>query len=238
VPLDKQSSEERQLKSLARPLTRSLVLDLIERTLVLAFFAYFAYRMLSPLWTLVLLDLAHPEFLTLDPAMHLQAALLVASEALGVALILARRRSDNISSSPLDWALSLVAVNAPFLATGAAPSTIFPSQICAALMLAGLAIQIAAKATLWRSFGIVPANRGAKTSGLYRIVRHPMYAGYTITHIGFLLGFPSLQNTLLYFTTFAIQVARVFREERILNRDPIYREYAARVRYRFFPRVF
>lgn len=205
---------------------------------MVALFAFFAYRMLPPLRTLILLDLAHPEILMLDPATHLGAALLIASEALGVALILARRRSDIISSSPLDWALSLVAVNAPFLATRAAASTIFPSQICAALMLAGLTIQIAAKATLWRGFGIVPANRGTKTSGLYRIVRHPMYAGYTITHIGFLLGFPSLQNTLLYFITFAIQVARVFREERILNSDPIYREYAARVRYRFFPKVF
>ena len=65
-----------------------------------------------------------------------------------------------------------------------------------------------------------------------------MYAGYTLTHIGFLLGFPSLQNFFLYLTTFLIEVARLTREELVLNKDPHYRRYAAGVRYRLFPGVF
>ena len=59
-----------------------------------------------------------------------------------------------------------------------------------------------------------------KTGGPYGFVRHPMYAGYTLTHIGFLLGFPSLQNLLLYLTTFFIEVVRLLREELILNHGP------------------
>jgi protein-S-isoprenylcysteine O-methyltransferase Ste14 len=74
-------------------------------------------------------------------------------------------------------------------------------------------------------------------SGPYRFVRHPMYAGYTLTHIGFLLGFPSLRNSLLFFTVFLIEVARLMREELILNKDSLYREYAARVGYRLLPGV-
>jgi protein-S-isoprenylcysteine O-methyltransferase Ste14 len=105
-------------------------------------------------------------------------------------------------------------------------------------MIAGMIIQISAKAILWRSFGLIPANRGIKTKGPYRIVRHPMYAGYTLTHVGFLLGFPSLQNSLLYLAAFLIEVARVFREELILKQDPIYRAYTVRVRYRILPGVF
>ena len=105
-------------------------------------------------------------------------------------------------------------------------------------MFTGLLIQISAKASLWRSFGIVPANRGVKIGGPYRIVRHPMYAGYTITHIGFLLGFPLMQNALLYFAVFLVEVARMYREEAILNQDPAYRAYAARVRYRLVPGIF
>jgi len=163
---------------------------------------------------------------------------LVISESLGVFLILTRRFATTISTHPLDWALSLIAVNVPLLAAPAAASTFLPSQFATALMFAGMIIQISAKAALWRSYGLIPANRGVKTGGPYRFVRHPMYAGYTLTHIGFLLGFPSLQNSLLYFVTLSIEVARLMREELILNKDPLYGEYAARVRYRLLPGVF
>ena len=105
-------------------------------------------------------------------------------------------------------------------------------------MFAGMITQISAKAALWRSYGLIPANRGVKTGGPYRFLRHPMYAGYTLTHIGFLLGFPSLQNSLLYLTTFLIEVARLLREELVLNKDPLYRQYMTRVRYRLLPGVF
>ena len=131
-----------------------------------------------------------------------------------------------------------MAVNAPLLVAPAAASTFLPSQIATALMVAGMIIQISAKAALWRSFGLVPANRGIKTGGPYRFVRHPMYAGYTLTHIGFLLGFPSLQNSLLYLIALLIEVARLLREELVLNQDPLYRKYADRVRYRLLPGVF
>ena len=49
-------------------------------------------------------------------------------------------------------------------------------------------------------------------------MRHPIYAGYTIIHVGFLLAFPSLWNLVLYSTELAIQMARVLREELLLVR--------------------
>jgi protein-S-isoprenylcysteine O-methyltransferase Ste14 len=64
-----------------------------------------------------------------------------------------------------------------------------------------------------------------------------MYAGYTLTHIGFLLGFLSLQNFLLYLTTFLIELARLMREELVLNKDQVYRDYADCVRYRLLPGI-
>src|SRR5260370_34994067 len=143
-----------------------------------------------------------------------------------------------VSTDPLDWALSLIAVNAPLLAAPAAASTFMPSQIATSLMLTGMIIQISAKVVLWRSYGLVPANPGIKTGGPYRFVRHPMYAGYSLTHIGFLLGFPSLHNSLLYLVAFLIEIARLIREERILSKDLLYRKYATRVRYRLLPGVF
>jgi protein-S-isoprenylcysteine O-methyltransferase Ste14 len=105
-------------------------------------------------------------------------------------------------------------------------------------MLVGLYVQISAKVILGRSFGLIPANRGIKVAGPYRIVRHPMYAGYTTLHMGFLLGFPSFWNILLYSTELVIQLARLLREELLLNEDQNYRAYAARVRYRVIPLIF
>jgi protein-S-isoprenylcysteine O-methyltransferase Ste14 len=225
-------------QALSALVSKDLVLDVIERTIVLILFLYFANRMLRPLGVLITAEIAHPELLWLAASKNLDAALLVISESLGVFLILTRRSTTTVSTHPLDWALSLIAVNAPLLAVPAAASTFMPSQIPITLMFAGMIIQISAKAALWRSYGLIPANRGVKTGGPYRFVRHPIYAGYTLTHIGFLLGFPSLQNFLLYFATFLIEVARLIREELILNKDPLYCDYTTRVHYRLLPGVF
>jgi protein-S-isoprenylcysteine O-methyltransferase Ste14 len=213
-------------------------LDLAERAIVVGLFGLFVYRMLGRFAALVALQIEHPELIVAAAAINLGAILLVLSESLGVFLILLRRRSPTLSAHPLDWVLSFVAVNAPLLTTPAAPSPFLPPEAVSALMFAGLTIQISAKVSLWRSFGVVPANRGIKTGGLYRFIRHPIYAGYAVTHIGFLVGFPSVWNTLLYVAAFLVQLARIAREERLLMRDPVYRRYAEGVRYRLIPPVF
>jgi protein-S-isoprenylcysteine O-methyltransferase Ste14 len=194
--------------------------------------------MLPRLAGLIATEIAYPELLWLAASKNVDAALLVTSESLGVLLILTRRLSKTVSKHLLDWALSFMAVNAPLLAVPAAASTFIPAQLATTLMFAGMIIQISAKIVLWRSYGLVPANRGVQTRGPYRFLRHPIYAGYTLIHIGFLLGFPSLQNFLLYLTTFLIEVARLMREELVLNKDPLYREYVSRVRYRVIPGIF
>jgi len=191
----------KQETSPARPARRfaalnmELTLDLAERIGVLVLFLVFANRMLPRLVSLVLVEREHPELILLAAGINAQALLLVIAEALSVLLILIRRRSASLSSQPFDWALSFSAVSAPLLLTTLAPaSTMMPDIVTTMLMLMGLLAQISGKLSLWRSFGLVPANRGVRTHGLYRVVRHPIYAGYTLTHIGFLLGFPSLQT--------------------------------------------
>jgi len=217
----------------------ALALDLAERAAVLLLFLLFVHRMLPRLLALVLAEREHPELILLAAGINAQALLLVTAEALGVVLILIRRRSASLSSHPFDWALSFSAVSAPLLlTTPAAPSAVIPATLATTVMLAGLLMQISAKLSLWRSFGLVPANRGVKTRGLYRVVRHPVYAGYTLTHLGFLLGFPSLLNALLYAGIFLLEVLRMLREEALLGSDPAYAAYAARVRYRVLPGVF
>ena len=183
-------------------------------------------------------EIAHPELLWLAASTNLQAALLVISELLGVFLILTRRFASTISRHPIDWALSLMAVNAPLLATPAPPSTFIALQITTALMIAGMIIQISAKAALWRSFGLVPANRGIKTGGPYRFLRHPMYAAAIIFMAGTSLLLGSWYGFFMGLIFVAGIAFRAVQEERVLKAElPGYDEYMAQVKYRFIPYV-
>ena len=98
--------------------------------------------------------------------------------------------------------------------------------------------EIYAKVFLGRSFGIVAADRGIVVMGPYRIVRHPIYLGYFVTHIGFLLANWSARNIALYISIYFFKISRILAEERILREDESYRADCQRVRYRVIPFIF
>ena len=105
-------------------------------------------------------------------------------------------------------------------------------------MLLGLYIHVVAKLGLLRSFGLVAADRGIKATGIYRIVRHPMYLGYFIVHLGYLLTSPSWWNLAIYAATWSLLVARIFAEEKLLLQNIEYQQYSKHVRYRLVPLLF
>ena len=84
------------------------------------------------------------------------------------------------------------------------------------MQLAGLLIALASLGTLGRSFGIVAANRGVKTRGPYRLVRHPAYFGYLVAYVGYVAENPSLANLALLCLSTAFQLVRIGEEERLL----------------------
>jgi len=111
-----------------------------------------------------------------------------------------------------------------------------------AVALAGWAASLA---TLGRSFGIVPADRGLVQHGPYRFVRHPVYAFEALFSVGYLMAAPDASSALLgsslavpnagIIALWAVlQVARIVREERILGG---YEEYRQTVRWRLIPFV-
>src|SRR5262245_51790038 len=71
--------------------SKDLILDLIERAVVLILFLYFANQMLPRLALLISVEIAYPELLLLAASRNIDAALLVISESLVVFLILTRR---------------------------------------------------------------------------------------------------------------------------------------------------
>lgn len=166
-------------------------------------------------------------------AQHPHFALFLVSELVGVALLLLQRRGETTT----EFYPILVAFVGTGVALLVAPTgqRLISDQASLALILAGSAIALAAKLFLGRSFGVVPANRGVKAAGVYRFVRHPMYAGYMINQLGFLLVFFSLHNVLIYAIAWTTLWLRTVEEEKFLLRDPAYRHYATQVRFRLIP---
>ena len=137
-----------------------------------------------------------------------------------------------------DWALTSLATVLPTLVFPSSATPLLSHFICDALVFHGFVLQIAAKLTLRRSFGLLPANRGVKVGGPYRLLRHPIYAGYVLTHIAVLGTYPTLWNLAIYLSAFAAQCLRILAEERILRRDPIYAHFMLATRYRLIPFLF
>lgn len=204
------------------PLWDRLDLDIVEKTLVASFMALLALRLVPQAAA------------TLSPPI----LLLLLSESVVVLFILLRRPTRDISRRPADWALGLAGTLLPLMAIAPEGEALAPIGLCAGLMTAGFLLQLWAKLTLRRSFGVVAANRGVKASGPYVLIRHPMYAGYALTHIGFLLAGPALWNVAVYGGTLIIAVRRILAEERVLMADPAYRALAEKSRYRLLPFVF
>ena len=80
----------------------------------------------------------------------------------------------------------------------------------------------------------MPANRGVKQYGVYRFVRHPMYLGYILNQLGFLLFFFSLHNVVVYTVAWIAFWLRAKEEEKFLEADEEYRTYREKVGYRLF----
>jgi protein-S-isoprenylcysteine O-methyltransferase Ste14 len=102
----------------------------------------------------------------------------------------------------------------------------------------GLILVVAAKVTLGRSFGLIPANRGVVVEGPYKAMRHPIYAGYLVTHAAFLLGHPTLWNVSIVLVADVALVVRALLEERVLTQDPRYRRYCTAVNWHLVPGLF
>ncbi|WP_175942017.1 isoprenylcysteine carboxylmethyltransferase family protein [Caballeronia sp. BCC1704] len=142
-----------------------------------------------------------------------------------------------------DWNVLSVMVSSVatfyFLAFDIKPGIhLIPEWVAVCLQVIGMSVQISAKLSLRRSFGILPANRGVVVHGPYKLIRHPMYFGYLIKDIGFLLPNFGLQNVIVLAVHWTLQVTRIVREERLLSEDDTYREYAKRVRYRLIAGIF
>lgn len=168
---------------------------------------------------------------------HRASSLLVAIfEGAVVWFSLMRPMPKTSNTSIYDWSIALLG-SFVILATRPAPG-VHDHIALLGVQLAGMCMSLAGLFSLNKSFGLVAANRGVKTGGMYAIVRHPIYAGYFLSFGAFLVQNPTRANLLIYVSFVAFELLRVVAEERVLLQDPSYASYARSTRWRVMPLIF
>ena len=150
-------------------------------------------------------------------------------------LFLARRPPKEASTSVKEWCVAVVSTLSGYLFVG---GTMVAEGLALPLMVVSAILMTVSILALGRSFGIVPANRGIKSGGPYRIVRHPIYSCYVLFDIGYLMGAPTFRNGLVFVAVVVSLYVRARYEEKFLLRaDPAYQAYARQTRSMFVPGI-
>jgi protein-S-isoprenylcysteine O-methyltransferase Ste14 len=170
---------------------------------------------------------------------HVTGLLLLVGESLVVVLTIARRRAIAVDRSAAAAVMTAVSLAGPALMRATStPASLTSDQVTALLSGVGLVLVVLGKMALGRSFGVVPANRGVVVRGPYTLVRHPIYTGYLITHVSFLMAHPAPWNLTVLLLADSALIVRALMEERVLRADASYRQYCQRVGWHLVPGVF
>jgi protein-S-isoprenylcysteine O-methyltransferase Ste14 len=159
-------------------------------------------------------------------------------EAVLVFLFLVRRRPVESINSFAAWSVAIAGAYGVLLLQPNDNTLLNLDSFYTIIALLGAALAITSTAFLGRSFGLVAANRGVKSDGAYRIVRHPIYASYLVGFSAYLLASLSLWNVIVLVVSMGFQLRRIYAEESVLMRDPEYQAYAQRTRHRLVPGIY
>ncbi|MDH3266207.1 MAG: isoprenylcysteine carboxyl methyltransferase [Gammaproteobacteria bacterium] len=166
---------------------------------------------------------------------RLSVFLIVVTETIVAIFLLMRRDPDETRHSWQTWITTTGGTIAPFfLRPIDASADVLAGEI---LQILGFCLQIAAVFALNRSFGLLPAHRSVKSSGAYRLVRHPLYTAYVVTFLGYWISNQSFANGLVALLGTAFLVMRIHHEEALLTGYTAYQQYADRTRWRLIPAV-
>ncbi len=160
----------------------------------------------------------------------------IVMETTVLSLILLRSKPKIRSHDPIAWLCAFIGTILPLFLQPT--NYVLNETVGSTLMVTGGILATLAYLSLNKSFGISPALRSVKINGLYKFIRHPMYASYLIVYLGYIqLSFSWINVIILVFAILFL-VIRIYFEEKILITDESYRKYSHEVQYRLLPFVF
>ncbi len=166
---------------------------------------------------------------------RLSVLLIVITESLVAALLIVRRDPSETRHTWQTWVTTTAGTFFPLLLRPIElGEDLLIGQI---LQVAGTMMQIGALAALGRSLGLLPAHRGIKSAGMYRFVRHPLYASYLLTFAGYLICNATFYNAVIVVLGVVFLMLRIRYEEELLLQYPSYATYASQTRWRLIPSV-
>ena len=155
-------------------------------------------------------------------------------ESLIIVFVIFRQPPKRVSGLTLDWVVAFIAMISPMFIM---PTANEDDVLGLLIQIFGACLTIAGIIFLNRSFGIVPADRGIKTTGIYKIIRHPLYAGYILTDIGIIFNHFTIINLAWIILASVFLVIRILREEIFLIKNESYRNFKAKTRWRLIPYI-
>ncbi len=158
-------------------------------------------------------------------------------ELMIILFLVVRRLPKEISFAPYDWFVALVGTLGSTLLRPTEQSLLPDMDFMIGFQILGIVISLIGLLSLSKSYGTVAANRGVKTNGLYRYIRHPLYSGYVFSLTAFVLQNTSIYNIAVVAGVFTFKLLRIFAEEKLLLRDPEYQAYAKKTRWRVIPYI-
>lgn len=151
-----------------------------------------------------------------------------------------RNTPVRVTTNPIFWGLAFLATYWGFIGIsledqGVRVAPVWLLNIITISTLAGI---FWARLSLGRNIGFVPAQREIVTHGMYRFVRHPIYAVVFVSIVGAMLERWSPRNVIVLGGGILLFGVKSFVEEGLLKQDSSYAAYMKRVRYRFIPGIF